>query len=238
MKKGSHNTAGDATGAGIPEQVSVAMAEVAGNMQEGLLALAVGAGLQVMQQLMDADVTALAGPKGRHDPARAAVRHGREDGSVTLGGRRVPVTRPRARAAVGSGELAIASYELFSSAEVLGRMAMEQMLAGQDLQAVHPDPRREDKAGAGAIATVYLAAQATAAGARLPACRVELKTVFTGRRPRTAPTTAHPHASFVHAGVMCTLAAIFLAAGGWGFRDGGPRICACAPPGYVMNYND
>jgi transposase-like protein len=130
MKKGSHNTTGDATGAGIPEQVSVAMAEVAGNMQEGLLALAVGAGLQVMQQLMEADVTALAGPKGRHDPARAAVRHGREDGSVTLGGRRVPVTRPRARAADGSGELPIASYELFSSTEVLGRMAMEKMLAG------------------------------------------------------------------------------------------------------------
>ena len=70
--------------------------------------MAVGAGLQVMQALMDADVTALAGPKGRHDPARTAVRHGRERGSVTLGGRRVPVTRPRVRAADGSGELPVA----------------------------------------------------------------------------------------------------------------------------------
>ena len=75
---------------------------------EGLLALAVGAGLQVMQALMEADVTALAGPKGRHDAARTAVRHGRERGSVTLGGRRVPVTRPRVRAADGSGELPVA----------------------------------------------------------------------------------------------------------------------------------
>ena len=32
----------------MPERVSVAMAEIAENMQEGLLALAVGAGLQVM----------------------------------------------------------------------------------------------------------------------------------------------------------------------------------------------
>ena len=108
----------------------MAMAEIAENMQEGLLALAVGAGLQVMAALMEADVTALAGPKGRHDTARTAVRHGRERGSVTLGGRRVPVSRPRVRAADGSGELPIASYELFSSTEILGKMAMEKMLAG------------------------------------------------------------------------------------------------------------
>ncbi len=77
---------------------------------------------------MDADVTALAGPRGRHDPARSASRHGREAGSVTLGGRRVPVQRPRATD--GSGELAVAAYELFNDTGVLGRMAMERMLAG------------------------------------------------------------------------------------------------------------
>jgi hypothetical protein len=34
------------------------------------------------------------------------------------------------RAVDGSGELPVASYELFSDTEVLGRMAMERMLAG------------------------------------------------------------------------------------------------------------
>ncbi len=129
MKKSRQNQPVIATAA-IPEQVSVAMAEIAENMKEGLLALAVGAGLQVLAAMMEADVTELAGPKGKHDQARAAVRHGRERGSVTLGGRRVGVSRPRVRAVDGSGELAIASYELFSSTEVLGRMAMEKMLAG------------------------------------------------------------------------------------------------------------
>ena len=38
--------------------------------------------------------------------------------------------RPRMRATDGSGELAVASYELFSQTEMLGRMAMERMLAG------------------------------------------------------------------------------------------------------------
>jgi putative transposase len=128
VKKSSQIQPVDASA--LPERVSVAMTEIAGNMHEGLLALAVGAGLQVMAALMEADVTALAGPKGKHDATRTAVRHGRERGSVTLGGRRVPSTRPRVRAADGAGELPVASYELFSSTEILGRMAMEKMLAG------------------------------------------------------------------------------------------------------------
>jgi putative transposase len=114
----------------VPERVSVAMAEIADSMREGLLALAVGTGLQVMQVLMEADVTALAGQKGKHDPGRTAVRHGHERGSVTLGGRRVPVSRPRVRAADGSAELPVPTYELFAGTEILGAMAMERMLAG------------------------------------------------------------------------------------------------------------
>ncbi len=89
-------------GVSVPEQVRVAMVELAGDMQEGLLALAVGAGLQVRDALMAADVTALAGPRGGHDPERTAVRHGTGPGSVTLGGRRVPVQRPRRWTAPGS----------------------------------------------------------------------------------------------------------------------------------------
>ncbi|MGI8678499.1 MAG: IS256 family transposase [Jatrophihabitans sp.] len=106
------------------------MAELAGDVQEGLLAMAVGTGLQVMAAMMSADVEAVCGPRGKHDPARTATRHGSENGSVTLGGRRVPVQRPRMRATDGSGELPVASYELFTSTEVLGRMAMQRMLAG------------------------------------------------------------------------------------------------------------
>jgi putative transposase len=120
----------DTSALAVPEQVRVAMDEIAADMREGLLALAVGAGLQVMAQLMEADVTAACGPRGKHDPDRAATRHGTERGSVTLGGRRVPVARPRVRAADGSGEVAVPSYELFNGTELLGKMAMERMLGG------------------------------------------------------------------------------------------------------------
>ena len=120
----------DSTRIAVPEQISIALDEIAADLREGLLALAVGAGLQVLTAMMDADVTAMCGPRGQHDPDRAAVRHGHERGSVPLGGRRVPVTRPRMRAADGSGELPVASYEAVNDTEVLGRMALERMLAG------------------------------------------------------------------------------------------------------------
>jgi transposase-like protein len=105
------------------------MADIATTMRESLLAMAVSAGLAVMGSLMEESVTALCGPKGKHDPGRSAVRHGAEDGSVTLGGRRVGVRRPRVRATDGSGELPVPAYDLFSSSELLGEMAMAKMLA-------------------------------------------------------------------------------------------------------------
>jgi transposase-like protein len=130
VKKDYQKNAAAATAPVLPEAVSITLAELAGDVQEGLLAMAVGTGLQVMAAMMTADVEAVCGPKGRHDPDRSAVRHGTGDGSVTLGGRRLPVTRPRMRATDGTGEVPVASYELFSHTEVLGRMAMQRMLAG------------------------------------------------------------------------------------------------------------
>jgi len=114
----------------VPEQVIVSMAEIAESAKEGLLALAVGTGLQVMAAMFGEDVAGLCGPEGKHNLDRAGYRHGAGAGPVTLGGRRVPVTRPRVRAADGSGELRLPSYDLFSSTEILGQMALEKMLAG------------------------------------------------------------------------------------------------------------
>jgi transposase-like protein len=113
----------------MPDVVGIAMGDVAEAVREGLLALAVGAGLQVMDALMAESVTAICGPKGRHNPDRDAVRHGSDDGSVTLGGRRVPVRRPRVRSADGASEVPVPAYELFASTELLDTMALERMMA-------------------------------------------------------------------------------------------------------------
>jgi transposase-like protein len=154
-------------------------------VQEGLLAMAVGTGLQVMAALMNADVEASCGPKGKHDPGRSAVRHGTEAGSVTLGGRRVPVQRPRMRAADGRGELPVPAYELFSRTEVLGRMAMQRMLAGLSTRrypaGLEPVGKRvEESAGStskSAVSRRFVAATETALGELLAAPLGELDLV-------------------------------------------------------------
>ena len=129
MPKHTHQPVPTAPSLELPEQVSVALTELAGAAREGLLALAVGTGLQVLHLLMDEDVARLVGPKGRHNPDRVAVRHGTDQGTVTLGGRRVPVRRPRVRAAHGAGELPVPSYQVFASTELLDELTLERMLA-------------------------------------------------------------------------------------------------------------
>ncbi len=120
---------GEAKFDALPERVQEALGELAGAAKEGLLALSVGVGLGV-GELMAEEVDEVVGAKGRHDPGRAAVRHGSEAGQVTLGGRRVPVRRPRVRAADGSGEVGMATYAHFVDRDPLAVVVMEHMLAG------------------------------------------------------------------------------------------------------------
>jgi putative transposase len=98
----------------LPERVTVAVAELASAAREGLLALAVGTGLQVLQAMLTEDVARLVGAKGRHLPERTAVRHGSEPGQVTLD---------------GTGEVAVPSYQAFAATDLLDQLAVERMLA-------------------------------------------------------------------------------------------------------------
>ena len=82
-----------------------------------------------MAAMFEAEIAEACGPKGKHDAGRAAVRHGAGKGSVTLGGRRVPVERPRARTVDGH-EVPLTSYEHFAAEDVLTQVVMERMLAG------------------------------------------------------------------------------------------------------------
>jgi len=91
----------------LSAQIQEALGELVGAAREGLLALSVGVGLGVVHELMELEVDEVVGRKGKHDPGRGAVRHGHEDGSMTLGGRRVQVRRPRMRSADDEHELAV-----------------------------------------------------------------------------------------------------------------------------------
>jgi transposase-like protein len=115
--------------ADLPAEATVAMADVAGAIKEGLLAFSCAAGLVVMAQLMEEELTTKVGPKGRHDSERRATRNGTAPGSVALGGRTVAVRRPRAVRTNG-GEVNLDTYAVFSSTDLLSSLAVERMLAG------------------------------------------------------------------------------------------------------------
>ncbi len=113
----------------LPDEVKVAVGELAGKMREGLLALSVGVGLQVMDELIEEELRRLCGPKGKHDRGRSANRHGGRQAKVVLGGRKVSARRPRARTTAGE-EAKLRTWELFASEDLLGERTVETMLAG------------------------------------------------------------------------------------------------------------
>jgi putative transposase len=114
----------------LPERVQEALGQLVGAAKEGLLALSVEVGLGVLRELLEQEVGEIVGPKGGWNPDRTAVRHGHERGEVTLGGRRVPVSRPRVRTADGESEVALQTYEHFADRDQLRGVVLERMLAG------------------------------------------------------------------------------------------------------------
>jgi transposase-like protein len=123
-------TASELAESPLPPQIEEALGELVGAAKEGLLALSVGVGLGVVHELMEAEVDEVVGLRGRHDDGRNAVRHGHEDGLMTLGARRVSVRRPRVRSTDGEREIPLASYEHFADRDPLTRAVLDRMLAG------------------------------------------------------------------------------------------------------------
>jgi len=151
-------TASELAESPLPPQIQEALGELVGAAREGLLALSVGVGLGVVHELMESEVDEVVGPRGAHDSGRTAVRHGHEDGSMTLGARRVAVRRPRVRSVEGERELPLASYDHFADRDPLTRAVMDRMLAGVST-------RRFEGVGEPVGAEVELASASTSSSA-------------------------------------------------------------------------
>jgi len=102
---------------------------MAGSVKQGLLAFAVAVELEVFKTLLQEDINAVVGEKGKHDSERTAYRHTTERSSVVLGGRKVGINKPRALSVAGE-EMALPVWAAFSGDELLSEMALERMLAG------------------------------------------------------------------------------------------------------------
>ena len=87
-------------------------------------------GIQTLARLMEQDVEAVAGPKGKHNPDRTAYRHGSQKTSIPMGSQRIDIERPRVRSLETKQELPIPSYEAFASDDELLEAALHRMLYG------------------------------------------------------------------------------------------------------------
>ena len=94
--------------------------------QSELWELAVRAGLQVLEAMMEQDRAALCGPRYAHDPNRGASRAGTVASEVVLGGRKVALRRPRVRAE--GREVALPTVATLQRTDPLSRRVVEQML--------------------------------------------------------------------------------------------------------------
>jgi len=114
----------------LPEELRVSLAGIAGVAREGLLAMGATVGLLVMHEMMNAEMTAKVGAtKHAKVAGREANWHGEAPGSVVLGGRRVPVQRPRGRT-TDKTEIELDTYAMFTNDDLLSELVMERMLAG------------------------------------------------------------------------------------------------------------
>ena len=74
---------------GMASETTIALAQIADTMREGLLAFTTAAGLAVFRSLLDEELTGLIGPKHARNPDRAGNWHGTTTGQVVLGGRKI-----------------------------------------------------------------------------------------------------------------------------------------------------
>jgi transposase-like protein len=99
----------------IGEASSMTFEEYAGmavDTQAELIRALVPLGLLEIGRQLDEEVRRLAGRRYQHGDGEAGVyRHGRNPGSVVLGGQRIPIRVPRVRGP--EGEIALKSYERF-----------------------------------------------------------------------------------------------------------------------------
>lgn len=98
-------------------------------VREALFDTVIVSGLEYVGEVLEEERTALCGPRYQHDPQRHALRAGSVPSSLSLGGRRVEVERPRARS-VGGRELILPSWRAWSARDPLQHRAIEQMLVG------------------------------------------------------------------------------------------------------------
>lgn len=111
--------------------------------RQSFLDLCIAAGQEVLAQGMEEDRRALCGAKGEHNSQRQAVRWGRTSSEVTLGGRRIAISRPRVRGVEGT-EQPLAWFQWANGRDPLDARTLEEVAIGVSMRnysrALEPTP--------------------------------------------------------------------------------------------------
>jgi len=103
--------------------------QLPGLVREALYETVIAAGLACVDEVLEAERSGLCGARYQHLAERQALRAGHAASSLVLGGRRVAVSRPRARS-IGGHELSLPSWREWSTRDPLTERAVEQMVLG------------------------------------------------------------------------------------------------------------
>ena len=110
-------------------QISLPLLEAFGNIENSFFELCIDAGQQVLGAMMEQDREELCGPRWKRDPDRSAGRAGTTKSEITLGGRRIPIPRPRVRSQAGK-EMELPSFTFASDRDPLDRHALNAVACG------------------------------------------------------------------------------------------------------------
>jgi len=113
----------------VPVASEVQQLTLAEQLRNNLHEFIVRTGLETLDELLESERTAICGQPYARDPERGAIRGGHTRGELVMGGRRVSVSRPRARTNEGH-EALLPSWNRFSNEDPLHQRALEQMVVG------------------------------------------------------------------------------------------------------------
>lgn len=114
-------------------QLSLPIQGVLQDVRHAFYGLCINAGQQVLAAMMEGDRIALCGPKGVPDAERRALRGGSTHSAVVLGGQRLSIKRPRARA-LDAAELELPSFAWAAAGDPLDAATMAAMAAGVSMR--------------------------------------------------------------------------------------------------------
>lgn len=123
----------DGDGQRVTVQLSLPIAEILAGVHGAVEEMAGEAGLLIMQSLIEEEVEQRAGQRYKHDPQRQAMRWGKEESYLTLGGKKAPFLRPRLRDAKGQ-EVQLERFKLFQRGSAMQEAVAKQVICGVSMR--------------------------------------------------------------------------------------------------------